>query len=158
MEQDSHQTKAMVEVALALAMGFFSIMVLAMVSMGAGVVAKPATAGLAAGVSIIASTPSNRAAGDVSAPGTPVAAADLIIFHSGRFLDADMAPVDPALWRFGKTDPVLAVAPDLDFRAVMRARREIGGDGVTVTSLDGPWLARLRDHGPENHVPNLSGD
>ena len=36
MFQESNQTKAMVEVALALAMGFFSIMVLAMVSMSAG--------------------------------------------------------------------------------------------------------------------------
>ena len=38
---DTGQTNAMAEVALALAMGFFSIMVLTMVSMGAGAPGEP---------------------------------------------------------------------------------------------------------------------
>ena len=158
MEQDSHQTKAMVEVALALAMGFFSIMVLAMVSMGAGVGTQLVTVGLPSGISVVASTPNDQAPRDTEGPGTPVAPADLIIFHDGQFLDADLRPVDPSAWRVAKAKLILAVAPDMDFSAVMSARRKIGGDNLTVTSLDRRWIARLRDHGMANLVPGMPRD
>ena len=158
MEQESHQTKAMVEVALALAMGFFSIMVLAMVSMGAGVGTLPAIVGLPSGVSVVASTPEDQAPRDAGGPGTPVAPADLIIFHEGQFLGADLRPVEPSAWRVGKAKMVLAVAPDTDFSAVMNARRQIGGADVTVTSLDGRWLARLREHGATKLVAGTRDD
>jgi hypothetical protein len=153
MEQDSHQTKAMVEVALALAMGFFSIMVLTMVSMGAGVGTQQVTVGLPSGVSVVASTPNDQAPRDTDGPGTPVAPANLIIFHDGQFLDADLHPVDPSAWRVGKAKLILAVGPDVDFSAVISARRQIGGADVTVTSLDGRWIARLREHGTAILVP-----
>lgn len=158
MEQDSQQTKAMVEVALALAMGFFSIMVLAMVSMGAGVGAQSATSGLPSGVSVAASSPSNQAPRDVGRPGTPVSPTELIIFHGGEFLSADLRPVDPAAWRVGKTKLVLAVAPDADFKTVMDARGRIGGSGVTVTGLDSRWLERLRERGAANSASGPSSD
>ena len=145
MDQDCHQTKAMVEVALALAMGFFSIMVLAMVSMGAGVGAAPATADLAPGVSVAGSAPNSPATREPGAPGPPVVPLDLIIFYEGRFLGADLRQVDPVAWRVGKVRPVLAVPPDLDFQAVIDARRRLGIDTVTVTSLDERWRARLRE-------------
>jgi len=158
MEQDSQQTKAMVEVALALAMGFFSIMVLAMVSMGSGVGARPTSVGLPSGVSVTASSPSDQAPRDARGPGTPVSPTELIIFHGGEFLSADLRPVDPAAWRGGKTKLVLAVAPGADFKTVMDARRRIGGSGVTVTGLDSRWLERLRERAAAKSAFGPSSD
>ena len=98
MEQDSHQTKAMVEVALALAMGFFSIMILAMVSMGAGVGTKTAATRFAPGVSVNTSTLFEDQESRAPKTGQLVAAIDLIIFYKNRFLDANLNPVDPVTW------------------------------------------------------------
>ncbi|MCH2631449.1 MAG: hypothetical protein MKZ89_13440, partial [Nisaea sp.] len=52
MRQNTNQTKAMTEVALALSMGFFSIMVLAMVSMGSVSIENAAAKKTASTVSI----------------------------------------------------------------------------------------------------------
>jgi hypothetical protein len=158
MEQDSYQTKAMVEVALALAMGFFSIMVLAMVSMGAVVGPQPATVGLPSPISMAASAPNNQAPRNAKGPGTPVAPTDLIIFHDGQFLGADLRPVDPLARPVGRAKVVLAVAPDMDFSTVMSARRQISGTNVTVTNLDSRWLKRLREHGTANQASRMGKD
>lgn len=145
MEQDATHTKAMVEVALALAMGFFSIMVLAMVSMGAGVDVKPVQVGLLPGISVATSSPNKPTPNDSNSPITQVKQANLIIFHNGQFLSADLRPIDLETWRETRRKPILAVAPGLDFESVMKARNDIGSDNVIVTSLDDRWLARLRE-------------
>ena len=144
MEQDSHQTKAMVEVALALAMGFFSIMILAMISMGAGVGTKTAATRFVPGISVNTSTLYENQGGAAPKSGQLVAATDLIIFYKNRFLDADLNPVDPVAWLVGKAKPVLAVTPKMDFQSVIDTRHKLGAEGVKVTSLNRQWLARLR--------------
>lgn len=130
---------AMTEIALALAMAFFSLMVLTMVSM-----ASPGTDG------------SGVAAGDRSLPplldlSSPAAASDaslasddrLLILHRGRFLDAALRPV--AADGIGAGRVVLAVDPDAALSAILAARETLGGREVVITALDAAWRRRLRE-------------
>jgi hypothetical protein len=133
--RDTSQNNAMAEIALALAMGFFSIMVLTMVSMGGGV-AKETAPALDAGVAVRPSAPSTN--------GKSATKDTLLIHYEGRFLDAALKPVDPAA--VGAEGPlVLAVAPGLTFAAVLRARKRTAASDITVTTLDERWLATLKE-------------
>ena len=79
---DSHYSNAMTEIALALAMGFFSVMVLAMVSMGAGF--QTASDTTAATLTVQAAAPG----------GTAASPDDTLVVHfQGRFLNAAMKPI-----------------------------------------------------------------
>ncbi len=88
---DGSHNNAMAECALALAMAFFSIRVLTMVSMGAGVAARPAGSPPAAErISLRPSTPSEAAAqNETTGQGT------IIIHYRGRFYDRDLTPLTP---------------------------------------------------------------
>ena len=127
----------MTEIALAMAMGFFSVMILTAMSMGVGVgkrvdvitamLAPPATAGAA----------DTLKDDDI-----------LVIYDGRRFLGRDLKPLDPAT-----IDPtrrvVLAVAPDLSMSRAMTARQRLGAKRLVVTTLDADWrkALRRRNHG-----------
>lgn len=127
----------MTEIALAMAMGFFSVMILTAMSMGVGVgkrvdvitamLAPPATAGAA----------DTLKDDDI-----------LVIYDGRRFLGRDLKPLDPAT-----IDPtrrvVLAVAPDLSMSRAMTARQLLGAKRLVVTTLDADWrkALRRRNHG-----------
>jgi len=129
------QNNAMVEIALALAMGFFSIMVLTMVSMGGGV-GKETVSALDPGITILPSSP--------SANGKSATKDAVLIHFKGRFLNAALTPVDPMAMK-ADGPLVLAVAPDLTLTAVMRAREQTAASDITVTTLDERWLAILKE-------------
>jgi hypothetical protein len=133
--RDTAQNNAMAEIALALAMGFFSILVLTMVSMGSGAGLQAAVA-LDPGVTVRPSGPSG---------GTPTAAKqNLLIHYNGRFFDAELGPTDPA--SVTADGPlILAVAPGLSFADVLSARKQAGNQDLTVTTLDERWLATLKE-------------
>lgn len=133
---------AMTEIALALAMSFFCLLVLALVTMGAsapGAEADPRIEALAA-----------APAGGAS---EPLATSDrLVVFHGGRFFDADRRPLDPASLDPASLGPmaagqggrlVLAVDPGLPLTEVLAARRQLAGRDLVVTPLDRAWLAAL---------------
>lgn len=135
--QDGSQDNAMTEVALALAMGFFSILVLTLVSMGAGrAVAPPAAAPPPAVVSL---SPSRAAASPPAPYGEPDT---LVIYHAGRFYDADLQPIDPdGIAAQGRV--VLAFAPDLPLSEVMAAQARIDLPNLVASTLDVRWRAAL---------------
>jgi len=83
----------------------------------------------------------------------------LVIFHQGRFLDAELRPLDPALLSSpgassgatagSKGAPiVLAIAPDLSLAEAMDARAGIDRDDVVVATLDRRWLQALQRSAP----------
>lgn len=123
---------AMTEIALALAMSFFCLLVLALVSMG-----TPASeAGDAERFEALATAPAG-------ARTEPMAAGDrLVVFHGGRFLDAGRRPVDPATLA-GPGRVVLAVDPTLPMVAALDARRRLAAADLVITPLDPAWLAAL---------------
>lgn len=133
---DGNQGNAMTEIALALAMGFFSIMVLTMVSMGAGSSAAEKSAEFAG--AYLAPPPSENAAAEK--PGTD----DLLIFYSnGQFLSADLASVPDEKITAAKR-VILAVAPDMPARQTLAVRGRISNPNLIVTIQNEAWTQRLK--------------
>ena len=146
---DGYQTNAMAEIALALAMAFFSIMVLTMVSMGAGMDPGPGTPAPYAPEDGIALSPSGlgpASNGESASAARAVPPGSLLIYDRGTFLDARLETVEPEAFADGAETPiVLAVPPGLSLREAMAARKRVPGDKVTVTTLDGKWIKKLKE-------------
>ncbi|MCR9073102.1 MAG: hypothetical protein NXI18_15420 [Alphaproteobacteria bacterium] len=127
---DTAASGALSEIALALAMAFFCLLVLTLVSVG-----DPAGGGALSAAPRIDTA--ERGGTD-----RPVADNEtLIIFHNGRFLDHDAVALDPATLPDGPL--VLAVDPALSVDAVLAARAVTNEASVTVTTLDSAWVRRL---------------
>ncbi len=131
---DGSQGNAMTEIALALAMGFFSLLVLALVSMGAGR-GQEATAAAA----ILAPSASTS----VERGGAEVKPQDIIlIYFEGGFLDTDLQAVEPDRFS-GAQRIVLAFAPDVPLAEAMAARARVTAGNLVVSTLDQAWIAAL---------------
>jgi len=134
---------AMTEIALALAMAFFSVMVLAMVSMGTGssvtkqAFADASTQSDAARLEVVRSEPGNRAA-------SAKVKTRLVIYHQNRFLDADLTEIDPQ-GLAPDADIVLAIDPELALAEAITARTRISAGKITVTTLDERWMRKLKE-------------
>ncbi|MDP6816345.1 MAG: diversity-generating retroelement protein Avd [Alphaproteobacteria bacterium] len=120
---------AMTEIALALAMAFFAIMILTMVSMGAGgsvqtTQAAPEIAMLLPSATVAANDNGPAAANDNAAPATTIAAKRIVVFADDQFFNAALQPIEPAA-AANMDQPVLAVSPDLSIAEVMAANRFI---------------------------------
>ena len=125
---------AITEIALSLAMGFFTIMVLTMLSMGAGsksVSEAPGT--LLASPALEASDGAQFEwrQSDV-----------LVIYHRGRFLDRELKPISPAAL-VERQRVVLAVDPTLSIPEAIAVRAQIDSRDVIVSILDKRWLNAL---------------
>ena len=137
---ETHYGNAMTEVALALAMAFFSIMVLAMVSMGAGDFAAATKPDEASAVvaALAPSAPETEAAARLR----PSVADTLVIYHGGAFLDRSLQPLDPAGMTFsGRV--ILALDPGLSMAEALAARARINTRNLVVSVLDETWLDRV---------------
>jgi len=136
----------MAEIALALAMAFFSIMVLTMVSMGAGEASGRAAAPMPAdGIEMRpAAAPSTRP--HASDRGTPEPA--YLIHFRGAYYDRALKPADPAALAALGGSLVLAIDPALPMAEAMAVRARVPGRQVTVTTLDERWLKTLQERFP----------
>jgi hypothetical protein len=139
-----YQSNAMTEIALALAMAFFSIMVLAMLSMGSAMQAQSARAlGLEEGIRLAI-----PATIGIESASTRAVGADAVIIHwRGRFYDGALRPLEPAALVAGGRR-VLAIAPDLSIADAMDVREMIATADLEVTTLDARWLQTLEERDP----------
>jgi len=133
---------ALAEVALALAMGFFSIMVLALVSMGAGIKNEKkdpinVSKGVILSPSVSAKKDNNRST-KITPPNS------LLIFFQGRFLDAQLREVTPEIWE-PKDEVVLAIEPNISMGEAISLQKKINTKNITITTLDKKWLSTLKD-------------
>ena len=133
---DSSYGNAMTEISLALAMAFFSIMVLTMVSMSA--------------------TP-NKSLKNQDKPALKLARNDtnnsqspthstkrqLVIFWNGQFMDHQLNSLKPETFSHSGR-MVLALPPDLPMTEALAARARFGGANIVVSSLDARGLKRMR--------------
>ncbi len=140
------QDNAMTEVALALAMGFFSLMVLTLVSMGNGSMSngEPVTYE-EPGYQSIAVAWETKAA----SAGSEASSQDrFVVYTGGEFYDDQGKPVDPA----GLSVPpegrlVLVVAPDESLTEIMRARALLPDGRVIVAEMDQAWSKAVEGWG-----------
>jgi hypothetical protein len=137
---------AMTEIALALAMAFFAIMILTMVSMGGQGRAKETLAARADAEPLRLLAPAPQDGGGQGARGPRILAPrQLIIFSGGRFLDTKLQVLGPAALAAMKR-PVLALSPALSLAEVMAAKDRLALPGLTVTALDRRWLEAIKEH------------
>jgi len=131
---DATQGNAMTEIALAMAMGFFAVMVLTMMSMGVGLGQKRAI-----DTAIFAAPAPQSGAADT------VKKEDLLVIYDGqRYLDRALRPLDrAAIARAARV--ILAVPPDLPMAAAMKARQGLKVKNLVVTTLDRRWRRALKD-------------
>jgi hypothetical protein len=124
---------AMTEIALALAMAFFSIMVLTMISMGATSENVPDNIGIIL----------SPAAGSVKAATLKPQTDDVIVvYHDGRFYNHDLIPLDPAsINTSGRV--LLALNPALPMNEAISIRAQINVTNLIVSTLDSRWLDSL---------------
>ncbi len=139
--RDGSHNNAMAECALALAMAFFSIMVLTMVSMGAGFASdRTGTPFTGERISIRPSTPSEAPAIQREADDTH----NILIHYRGRFYDRKLEPLAPdAVRSEGRT--ILAIDPALSLVEAIAVRQRIANPDLIVTTLDERWLEALKE-------------
>ena len=134
---DGQHSNAMTEVALALAMAFFSIMVLAVVSMGVGPDDSSAAAELA-GARIVM----EPSAAEPNAAGLPQGT--ILIYFRGEFLDIDLGEIDPA--GIELSEPVLlAIDPSLTAAEAIALRDQVPVSAVIITTLNETWMRSLEE-------------
>jgi len=134
---DASYGNAMTEIALALAMAFFAIMVLAMVSMGA-----PATtdAKVSAPAPIkLTLAPPSMTSGQ---PEKAKAKQTIVVFWKGRFLDKNLKPIRIDQQAF-PDGAILALSPELSMAEALKARARIKARKLVVSTLDARWLDTL---------------
>ncbi|MBT3702288.1 MAG: hypothetical protein HOE62_04475 [Alphaproteobacteria bacterium] len=139
---EGHYGNAMTEIALALAMAFFSVMVLAMVSMGAGGagssdVVEAVKSATADTLRVSPSKPSNstQPAADKSR---------IIVFYQGRYLSDQLKPI--ALSSINQDEKIiLAIDPALSLSGALDARAALTTQNITVTTLDQRWMRALEE-------------
>jgi len=130
------QGNAMTEIALAMAMGFFSVMILATLSMGIGDgrSVRIATAALADGVAAASGNAAEKLRDDDV----------LVIFDGKGFFGRTLQSLDPAGIDSTRR-VVLAVDPNLPMQQAMAARSRFEGRSIVVTTLTPDWRRALRE-------------
>ena len=135
---DASYSNAMTEVALALAMAFFAIMVLAMVSMGAPQLAAQTTASTGTPVKLTLASPALTAGKPQKAKGKKA----LVVFWEGRFFDKDLKPIRIEEQTF-PNGAILALSPELSMAKALKARARLKTRKLVVSTLDARWLNTL---------------
>ena len=132
---DSSYGNAMTEIALALAMAFFSIMVLTMVSMSA-TPEKISKDQNQPTINLANSAPNNT-----QKPTAPTKR-KLVIFWNGQFMDQKLSPLELGSLKNSKKI-VLAMPPNLPMADALAARAQLEGVDILVSVLDERWLGRM---------------
>ena len=144
---------AMSEIALALAMGFFSIMILAIVSMGshennASQPVKKQTQNIAA-LALQQNDTKNKTKQNKATAQKVTHKDKFIIFYKNQFFDQDLKQISDisisSLNVAGDGKIILAVTPNLSITDSMKALGRINKPNVIITELNQQWLNRL-DH------------
>lgn len=143
MSGGAHEN-AMTEIALAMAMGFFSVMVLTAMSMGVSVPADKAAARSEAQAMIAAPVAESGPAPAGAKIDRLTKEDQLVIFDGSRFFGRDLKPFDPAAVD-GNRRVVLAVTPDLSMAQALDARRRIAANRLVITTLDANWRRALKE-------------
>ena len=139
---ESYYSNALVEISLALAMAFFSIMVLTMLSMGAGFQSEPSPRLSAERLDLAPSALPAEDGADSTATVETV-----LIHYRGQFLDTNLDPVDPRTLPAGRPI-VLAIDPALPIAEAVAIRERIPTTDLVVTTLDARWLEALEEASP----------
>lgn len=138
---------AMTEVALALAMAFFSILTLNLMSIGSGQFSEPARASDSGARSVEVVLADNG--GDAPENITAGAGEEmtLIIYFKGGWFDRRLNEIDPEDIRTNDR-VLLAIDESLPFSEAVAARKALAHLPLTLVALDNDWITALRRQKP----------
>lgn len=138
------QDNAMTEIALALAMGFFSLMVLTLVSMGNGGAEGPEAA-VFPSIALAKQTKSAAASAEPAEDDT------FVFYWKGGFYDQEGKAIDPAAVNAPPdARVVLVVDPKSSLTVIMRARAAVAGGDVIVAEMSEAWMETMRTKGDDS--------
>ena len=146
-----HAQSAMTEVALALAMAFFAIMVLAMISMGSSVQANKTQKAdtsvdltdIQLSLQALQPDQKNNQPNPSKETIKTVGPDDvLVVFYQGQWFDRTLAPLNPENLSTDKP-VILALDPDLPLNKAIAARSQLARSNITIAPLDRKWLTTL---------------
>lgn len=142
--QGSGSESAMTEVALALAMAFFALMVLALTVMSTDFLEQAVSnQSVNKPEQETARAVENRNSGESAS--TESNNLTLIVYFQGQYFDQTLTPVSPG---FGSTDKVLlALPPDISLSESIAAKASLTSQDITLTVLDERWLNRIYEMG-----------
>lgn len=147
MEVDS-TNNAMTEIALALAMGFFSLMILTMVSMQVKNVVEmqPEQQSPQWEIEAMMVDPAREGVAK-SAVMEPEQEDKFMIYADGKYYDQEFLVLDPtAVVRYpGRV--ILGVSPSLPMAETLSVRGRIDHQALVVTTLNQEWMAALKLRG-----------
>lgn len=131
----------MTEVALALAMGFFSLMVLTLVSMGSGSSSEIKKADFQ-GVQIVETD-------TTSSDAAPVTSSDVFVMYwNDSFYDHNGDAVDPRTLEAPEGGRiVLVVDPSTPFTEIVKAKSILSGHDVIVAEMNEEWIDAMSAKG-----------
>lgn len=138
MDNQTTDSQAMTEVALGLAMAFFAMMILAMLSMSVPSVAQNAEHDALGVNEVVEVVASNDSQGNTAGSSDDT----IIIYYQGRYMNLQLEPLDVTNLNAAQKY-VLALAPDLPLTTVLAARSKISTPNLVITELDEAWLSRL---------------
>ena len=144
------ENNAMAEIALALAMGFFSIMVLTMVSMGGQLIQQKevSLSSLTEHTFEIARNVENQRKADQNSPLSDVKNVtqdEMIIFYQGRFLDYHLDPIDPNGLPTRQDGYLMALDPELSLSEAARIKEQLKHISPKLVPLTQDWLNALKN-------------
>ncbi len=149
-QNQDHSQNAMTEIALALAMAFFAIMVLAMVSMGTQAKPKENNEENNQAINLI----------ELLAPAKPSEANEatsvgnkdiIIFFNAGVYYNQELIPLSAQalaqmITQTGQSDQqiILALSPDLSMQQALQAQQDFNATSVRITLMDEAWQQTFR--------------
>ncbi len=132
---NSSQENAMTEIALAIAMGFFSVMVLTAISMGVSAPKTPEKQSASVSTAILAQNSASAGAGTAS----KLTKKDVLVVYDGKqYRDRSLNALDFATLKNAER-VVLAVTPNLSMSAAMQAQKGLPANKIVITTLDPNW-------------------
>lgn len=132
---------AMTEVALALAMAFFAIFILAAVSMSQPMAQEKKHEQKAGAPEKIVHDLNLQFENDAerALAGSEI----LLIFHKGTFLDTQLKPVSLESMADRNAQYVVAVSPDLSMAEMLKLKQQKKLPNLAITLLNNEWQQRL---------------
>ena len=149
---ESHaDNQAMVEVSLGLAMAFFALMILAVVSMNVEPAADPCLLNDSVLVAVEQSKPAHPKPADKAKSSEHKKDHVIVVFYQGRYFDVQLQPVNPGAVDLGQ-QYLLALPPNLPLAQVLAARAAISAPNLRITELTPAWLVLL------GQLPQVGGN
>jgi len=135
-EHENSTTQALTEVALALSMAFFALLILALISMGVPAESKQ-TSELAKAKTIAVTKDIEE-----KEKQTKGEALKYVIYYHGLFYDTDLNSIKAN--SFNPQDKlVLAIESNLPISKVITLKTQINSSNLSITTLNNEWLSRL---------------